>query len=444
MHFITQSDSDNHLMADDFNWVINKPSPKTLDHLQFTKYFEDKWSLIFLVAIPIIEVIRYLLHCHGTPKLFKTFQATFYNVILPQHTATSKQNLTKRSICPDASICKKIFSFHFVSACRRTSKVRNAQHVEEEKLLLLTENKIHQDDDIEWGTSIMTPASIASPVLQYRSQTHTSPTANKEKVHDIPGKPNKMDMSSLNTYDLFKIFSTVTMFIDHYGCFGLPGLTFQQNGWTRVIGRTAAPGFFFLAGYSSKKFRMKTWCAAWFVYLFTSVVPLKFVLSPWESVMHVALINCIYYYIPPHRIHNTVVHVLLFMVLQHYRQYASNLNIGYGTAAYMLSIAGDLIKHKHFMGRFWVVAAMISFGLSSVHVFSHSTYHTVVIATECAINAVIMIFFKIIEISIFNKNNITQLVRDGLIWISRTGLLVYIGHLCLFRIIQLCKWDLYT
>lgn len=248
-------------------------------------------------------------------------------------------------------------------------------------------------------------------------------------------------MASLNTYDAFKVISTITMFIDHYGYFGLPGLSMRQSRWFRVIGRFAAPGFFFLAGWSSKKFRIKTWCAAVFTYMFTSVIPLGFVHSPWESIMNVALINCILYYIPPHRIRHWTVHCAIFGVLQYYRNYASSAcNIGYGTVPFMLSIAGDLMKHQHYMRYAWVIAGMISFGYSSNSVFAATTNHTIAITVESMINGLCMIFFTIIEIPILDKLNITMIARDGLIWLSRTGLLVYIGHLVTYKLISMCYY----
>lgn len=251
-----------------------------------------------------------------------------------------------------------------------------------------------------------------------------------------------INLESLNSYDIFKIISTITMFIDHYGYFGLPGLTRSENNWFRIIGRTSAPGFFFLAGYSSKKFRIKTWFAALFLYIFTSIIPLHIVHSPWESILNILIINCIFYYIPPHQIKNILVHIILFLILQYYRNYASSiLNIGYGTLPFMLSIAGDLIKHKHYLAKLWIIFAMFSFGYSSNEIFANNPMHTIAIICECILNGLMMIFFTIIEIPIFNKNHVIRLVRDGFKTLSRNGLIVYCSHLCVFRLIQLSYYS---
>ena len=278
-----------------------------------------------------------------------------------------------------------------------------------------------------------------------------SPMNPSEGRHSIPStatsshqkkKTQKIDMNSLNTYDIFKVFSTMTMFADHYSYFGLPGLTPAQSAWFRIIGRSAAPGFFFLAGFSSKRFRIRTYFAALFVYLFITVIPLGFVHSPWESIMNVLLINCVLYYIPPHRVTNRIVHLLTFVVLQYYRkQWSADFNIGYGTLPFALAIAGDSVKYQHELAPLWIVAAMMSHAQSSINVFAHGHAQTMLIIGECTFNAIIMIMFRVKEIKTLNEFVITRIARDGLKWLSRSGLVVYIGHLCLFRMVQLCYYS---
>ena len=355
----------------------------------------------------MIEIIRNLIKTYGAPKAFTAIKKAIYEKLLPPFTISTNQN--EQNICPNPSIFRKfVHSLNAFKLCKRKP------HTEEQEDLLANYSKLKMTPqiDIELGET---------PIVVKRTSS----------VHQL-------NMNSLNTYDIFKVLSTITMFIDHYGYFGLPGLSSTQSRWFRVIGRFAAPGFFFLAGWSSKKFRMKTWCAAVFTYVFTSVVPLGFVHSPWESIMNIALINCIFYFIPPHRIRHPLVHCLIFCALQYYRNYASSaLNIGYGTIPFILAIGGDLMKHKHPMRFLWIAAGMISFGYSSISVFAANRFHTIAIITECVINGVFMLCFAIKEVQFLNKANITMIARDGLIWMSRTGLLVYIGHLALFKLISM-------
>jgi len=102
-----------------------------------------------------------------------------------------------------------------------------------------------------------------------------------------------------------------------------------------------------------------------------------------------------------------------------------------------MSIAGDLHKNKHFMSIFWIIFGMIAFAMSSIRIFSFNKEDNTLIYIQCAINAVLMISFCIKEVKILNYLAITRLLRDGLKWVSRNGVIVYIGHLCLYKLIQM-------
>ena len=267
---------------------------------------------------------------------------------------------------------------------------------------------------------------------------------------------NTTDMSQVNTYDMFKLISTIAMFVDHYGYFGLPGLNWEQRGWARIIGRFAAPGFFFLAGYASKRFRLRTWMAAFFLYFFTTVAPLGIVHSPWESIMNIAFINCLFELIPPHKLlamrpimcikHASIyvsilINIAVFGFLFYIRDYCStDLGIGYGTLPYMLAIAGDLHRHKNKLSKMWIVGSMATFFYASNSVFANNFWHTVGIAVACLLNGIIMMMFKVQSIPGMDKNFVLKSAQNGIKWISREGLTVYVGHLMLYRLIATMQY----
>ena len=266
----------------------------------------------------------------------------------------------------------------------------------------------------------------------------------KAKQSTLNKKETKMDMSQVNTYDLFKLVSTVAMFIDHYGYFGLPGITPTQRNWCRIIGRFAAPGFFFLAGYASKRFRPRTWATAFFLYYFTTVAPLGIVYSPWESILNIAIINCIFEYLPPHKLkimEYKLFNIVLFGLLWSIRDYCSQkLLIGYGTLPFMLAIAGDLHRHKHSLAKAWIIGSMFVFFYSSNAVFASNMRQTVGIAMACLSNAVFMMSFKLMQVSQMAKSRLLNWTTDGIKWISREGLVVYVGHLMLYRLISALQY----
>jgi len=417
---------------------------------QFAAKFEDKCSLIFLILIPIFEIIRNLINVYGVPKPLQQLQSRWLTFVSPPN---NKQNNIFSYCSKPLLIFKKIFKMQSLKLCSRRTQKKNDIDLETAPLIIqLDDHGMNTDTDIELGLHSASPKVRIESSTSFRSQNGTKNTAkifwrdldktttnNNKKADKV--QVNKMNLESLNTYDLFKVFSTITMFIDHYAYFGLPGLTSSQSRWFRVIGRTAAPGFFFLAGYSSKRFRLRIYFGALFLYFFTAVVPVKMVHSPWESIMNVALINCVFYYLPPHCFQNVLVHAATFGVLQYYRQQWSQANIGYGTIPIILAIAGDLMRHKHYLRYIWVIAGMISFAVASKNVFAANTQQTAAIYLESTFNALIMCCFTIIELPTWNKNPFTKFYRNAFQWLSRNGLIVYIFHLCLFRTIQLCYFS---
>ncbi len=75
--------------------------------------------------------------------------------------------------------------------------------------------------------------------------------------------------TQVNSHDLMKVLATVTMVIDHTGVFFM-----DDNIWMRLVGRMAAPLFFYLVGYSGS-YRFKSQIlvlgiALWMVNFFTS------------------------------------------------------------------------------------------------------------------------------------------------------------------------------
>jgi hypothetical protein len=287
-----------------------------------------------------------------------------------------------------------------------------------------------------------TPNSIVKARLGNVSRKSNSTENNHDIKLDINDECAKVEpkqpinLTIVNTYDLFKLLSTLTMFVDHYAHFQLPGLpTWDYYMWFRIIGRTAAPGFFFLCGWSSKQFRFRTWFAALFLFIFTSAVPLHIVYSPWESIMNIVLMNCLLYYLPIEKVYNPLVHFGLFAFLQYYQQWASSdMNIGYGTIPAMLSIAGHLARNGNKWRVFWICATMTSFAMSSVKVFANTQNHTIAIWAECGLNAMFMLLFKVIPINMCNTWKF-KWCNETIKAISRNGLTVYIGHLMLFKLI---------
>merc|ERR1712096_257476 len=120
----------------------------------------------------------------------------------------------------------------------------------------------------------------------------------------------------INFYDLAKVYAVITMIIDHYGYFGLPGISYTMARWTRVIGRTSAPLFFFLTGYSgSFRFRWHTWCYGAFLFMANAWLNLRLTATSFESLAIVLFLNWTFSYIKLEKLNYWIFHVLIFAAL---------------------------------------------------------------------------------------------------------------------------------
>merc|ERR1711964_16676 len=251
--------------------------------------------------------------------------------------------------------------------------------------------------------------------------------------------------TELNFYDLVKIAAVITMMIDHYGYFGLPGISYTLSRWTRVVGRLSAPLFFFLAGYSgSFKFRWYTWCYAVYLFVCNAWLNLRLTATSFESLVIVLFLNWFFSYCKIEKINHWFFHVCMFIPLALAKDVCSgDLRIAYGSLPFLLAIAGYLVKRKHYLAKFWVVAVMIHFAYVAVQVFSNSALQTQWICILCALNGLLFLFFnKLASAGEYSwSTRLPRPIRNGLLYFSRHALVVYVVHLQLYRLVQMQTWN---
>lgn len=250
----------------------------------------------------------------------------------------------------------------------------------------------------------------------------------------------------INFYDLAKVYAVITMIIDHYGYFGLPGISYTMARWTRVIGRTSAPMFFFLTGYSgSFRFRWHSWCYAVFMFMANAWLNLRLTATSWESIAMCLSVNLIFSYIKFDKINQWYIHLLMFIPLCLLEPYFSDvLRIAYGTLPYMLAIAGYLAKKNHYMAKWWSLATMVQHTYCAVVTFGRTPLQTQWICILCALEAIVFafVFQKYASARVFGWSKYLPVpLRDGFLYVSRNALLVYVVHLQLFRLIQMKVWN---
>jgi len=252
--------------------------------------------------------------------------------------------------------------------------------------------------------------------------------------------------TGINFYDIAKIYAVVTMMIDHYGYFGLPGISYSAARWTRVIGRTSAPMFFFLIGYSgSFRFRWHTWCYAVFLFVCNGWLNLRLTATSFESLVIVLTVNWVFSYINLEKLLNKhwSLQFLLFVPLALMESYTSDtLRIAYGSQAYMLIIAGYLTKRGNKFGKFWSILTMIHYAYLACNVFANTDRQFAWICGLLTLETMVFVFAnKLGKAEYEFSATLPKPVRNFLLYISRNALIVYIVHLQMFRLIQMKVWN---
>merc|ERR1711964_922883 len=256
--------------------------------------------------------------------------------------------------------------------------------------------------------------------------------------------------SDINMYDLAKILAVLTCIIDHYGYFGIPGISYVAARWTRVIGRMSAPLFFFLAGYSNKfRFRWHSWCWAALLFVLNAWLRLRLTATNWDSMNTILAINWLFAYIKWEKHLGTtlktqlITHTPLIALSLYFETYVNDeWRIAYGTLPLMFAIGAQLVRKGQFMGKLWILAASVHYAIGSYSVFGRTPFMTIMICVLIGFNCLMFMFFDKLsahgEFKIFNKMG---LFKDLMLYISRQAIIVYIVHLMVFRIIQLTKWN---
>jgi len=113
-----------------------------------------------------------------------------------------------------------------------------------------------------------------------------------------PRKP----LPLVSEYDLAKALGLIFMLVDHRAYFSIPTLfgevlSINQRRWCRIIGRGAAPMYFWVAGYAnSYRFRWLTFFFAIFMITATENFNLNLVYTPFETIVEILAVNVVFKY----------------------------------------------------------------------------------------------------------------------------------------------------
>ena len=244
--------------------------------------------------------------------------------------------------------------------------------------------------------------------------------------------------ADLNSHDLLKILAISTMVIDHIGRFFL-----NNSVWWRVVGRMAAPQFFFLVGYSGA-YRLKRdilfyglalWVVNYLTYPGTGIIDH---ILPLNILIGFTLIKALLNKFDPVKLPTEPL-ILLLAILMFF-SLPTYLFIEYGTLGLCYAIGARLLRQRHGFRYFWICTTVV------VHFFFELVLLMVldvdvstrllpfVVGLLVVVFATNLIIFLRYDLRIFKVGQ--KYIRTLAIYISRYSLQIYFFHFSAFMIIS--------
>jgi len=225
----------------------------------------------------------------------------------------------------------------------------------------------------------------------------------------------------INSYDLIKAIAITTMIIDHLGLY-----IFDNQLWFRVIGRSAAPLFFFITGYVGRsKFKWNILIYGLILSLITYFTEDKIFFN---ILVNFVLIKWVLNYYQPEKLSNRLLPLSFILML------AASLFISpyleYGLFGLMFAFGARLISVKDDRGPIWLAATVICYFLYESLVFSFFQYRPY----EYVFIAICLILFNTFFWFRMRKWEIKKIMHMPILILSRYSLEIYFIHLALLKI----------
>jgi len=244
--------------------------------------------------------------------------------------------------------------------------------------------------------------------------------------------------ADLNSHDLLKISAISTMVVDHIGRYFL-----NNSVWWRVVGRMAAPQFFFLVGYSGS-YRFKREILVYGLALFAvncltntgtgiidHIIPINILIS-------FTLIKALLDRFDPAKLPTEFLILLLAILI--FFSLPTYILIEYGTLGLCYAIGARLLRQRHGFRYFWLCAT------AGVHFFFELVFLLILnidVSTWLlpftagflfVVFAINLIIFLKYDFRVFKVGQ--TFVRTLAIYISRYSLQIYFFHLSAFMIVH--------
>ena len=228
----------------------------------------------------------------------------------------------------------------------------------------------------------------------------------------------------INTHDVFKTVGMLLMFVDHIGMY-----LSHDNIWLRLIGRGAAPLFFFITG-TARSFRFK-WNILGYGLLLTLTTYLTKNGFYLNILLNFVLIKLILDHYDPCRSSNwglfrDFIVLVVFLAVT----YSA---LEYGTFGILFAFAGRLIAQKNPRGVYWLTATILVYFIvqSLSFAFFYQAIYESIFALLCILLWASMFFYH------FRDWDWGKFLRLPTLFISRYSLQIYFWHLVILQAVTM-------
>lgn len=226
----------------------------------------------------------------------------------------------------------------------------------------------------------------------------------------------------VDSYDLIKVIAMLAMFVDHIGAY-----IFTEQLSMRVIGRLAAPIFFFLIGYS-RSYRFKEdifWCGILLTLCYLLTAKIFFL----NILLSFTIIKYLFQYFHFEKYANKKL-FFLFLFLSLMMPLSGSV-LEYGTEGLMFAICGQLVsanKPNYFLFLIFAIASYFLEENLGFGFYEHRFY----------LSSFVFICFLLFLLMFFYRSRIwhlPKLLKIPALIISRYSLWIYTVHLIILRAI---------
>lgn len=225
-----------------------------------------------------------------------------------------------------------------------------------------------------------------------------------------------------NTHDLMKAIGIILVLIDHSAQFLL-----DDNLWGRLLGRGAAPLFFFLIGYTG---RLHLRFSLILYGLILSFSGFLFYQHLWINILLSFIFINLFFHLFRNLIQKRAVQLGIVLCCIFLQPFVSKY-IEYGTSGFLLAFAGRQLALHDPLAKYWLGVALVVYYLWQGYAFAfyQNQWMLTILGFICVGLYMVMSSYQLKILSVPSR------LRLPLLLLSRYSLEIYFYHLFILQIL---------